>query len=204
PALGGIFFRFASLGEGLSIFEMGLIAVAFCISLLLFSFGLVAVNMAIKTQRTLKQISFYDFEKVEQYTVKLFSVFFAVFLFSLVANLLLYDYGLHSTFGALISLLAALAVVFAPQVIVIDNQPAKHVVSMSLSVLSKKCTMFLMYVIVAVLLLAINSSIFIALGPAIGNFSITQFLAVAVNALFIVPFLEVLKAQIYLSKYTLL
>ncbi len=203
-SFGGIFLRFGSISRDLGLLDLLVIAVAFCISLLLFSFGLVAINMVVKTERTLKTITFYEFEKIEMYTFKLFAVFFVAFLVSLAANIFLYEKGLHSTLGALISLIASLLVVFAPQAIVMDNQSPKYVPKMSLSVIFKKLPLFIGYLLVAILLIGIVSQLFISLAPSIGTPATAQLLAVAINALLIVPFLEVLKAQIYLSKYTLL
>src|SRR3989344_3474050 len=74
-ALGGIFLRFGSISRDIALLELLLVVVAFCVSLLLFSFGLVAINMIVKTERTLKTIGFYEFEKIEMYTFKLFAVF---------------------------------------------------------------------------------------------------------------------------------
>ncbi len=202
--LGGIFLRFGSISRDIGLLNLALIAVAFCISLLLFSFCLVAINMVIKTERTLKTLPIYEFQKVENYTLKLFTVFFIAFVISLAANLYLYEFGLHTTLGALISLVASIIVVFAPQAIVIDDQAVKYVPKMSLSVLFKRFPYFLSYLLIAVFLIGIIGQIFISLAPYIGSAEYAQLFAVAINALFIVPFLEVLKAQIYLSKYTLL
>ncbi len=203
-SFGGIFLRFGSISRDLGLLDLLFIAVAFCVSLLLFSFGLVAINMVVKTERTLKTVSFYEFEKIEMYTFKLFAVFFFAFIISLAANIFLYEKGLHSTLGALVSLIASLLVVFAPQAIVMDNQSAKYVPKNSISVIFKKLPLFIGYLVVAIVLIGIVSQVFISLAPSIGSTATAQLLAVAINALLIVPFLEVLKAQIYLSKYTLL
>ncbi len=202
-ALGGIFLRFGSISRDVSLFDVSIIAIAFAISLLLFSFALVAINMVIKTERTLNKIRIYDFEKIEQYTLKLFSLFFVVFVLSLAANMLLYEYGLHTKLGALVSFVLSLAVVFAPQAIVIDGQHARHAPKMSFSIISRKFPLFLSYVIIAVLLLLVNAAIFLSIAPAIGVVA-AQLLTVVVNALLVIPFLEVLKTQVYLSKYTLM
>ncbi len=203
-SLGGIFLRYASLANDTSPIELLLIAVAFCISLLLFSFGLVIINMAVKTQRTLKEISFYEIEKIENYTFQLFSVFFIAALLTIIVNIALFDSGLSTTLGALIGLFISLLVLFAPQVVVIDGQNAHHAISMSLKVLVGKFTHFIGYLLTALVLLSVNSLIFLTIGNALSQYQAAALLSVVVNAIFIVPFLEVLKSQIYLSKYTLL
>lgn len=202
-SMGGIFLRFGSISRDLGLFDLGVIAVAFCISLLLFSFGLVAINFVVKTERTLKTISFYEFEKIELYTLKLFTVFFAAFIISLAASIALYEYGLHSTLGAIVSLVAALLVIFAPQAVVMDNQNAVHIPKISLSIMTRKFPLFLSYIVIALVLMLVVTQLCLWLAPSLGAIN-AQLLAVAINAVLIVPFLEVLKSQIYLSKYTLL
>ncbi len=203
-SLGGVFLRFGSISRDVAPLGILLISIAFCVSLLLFSFSLVAINMIIKTERTLKTISFYEFERVERYTLKLFAVFFLVFLLSLAANILLYEYGLHSTFGALFSFFASLLVVFAPQAIVIDNQQAKHVPAISLSLALKKLPLFLVYTAAAVVLLLVIGYLSVSLISLFGSSETAKLVGVVINALIVLPFLEVLKTQVYLSKYSLL
>ena len=203
-SLGGIFLRYASLANDTSPVELLLIAVAFCISLLLFSFGLVIINMAVKTQRTLKEISFYEVEKIESYTFQLFSIFFIAALLTIIVNIMLFDSGLSTTLGALIGLLISLLILFAPQVVVIDGQNAQHAISMSSKILLGKFKHFLGFLIIALFLLSVNSLICITIGNTLGEYQAAALVSVVINAIFIVPFLEVLKSQIYLSKYTLL
>ena len=203
-SLGGIFLRFGSISRDIGFPELALISLAFCISLLLFSFGLVAINMVVKTERTLKTISFYEFEKIEMYTLKLFAVFFTAFIISLAANIFLYEKGLHSTLGALISFIAALLVIFAPQAIVMDNQQAKYVPKNTLSVILHKFPLFLSYLVTSVILILVLGQLMLSAAPFLGGTVNAQLLTVLVNAVIIVPFLEVLKSQVYLSKYSLL
>lgn len=203
-ALGGIFLRYASLANDVAPLELLLIAIAFCASLLLFSFGLVIINMAVKTQRTLKEVSFYEVEKIENYTFQLFTVFFIASLLTIIVNIALYDYGFSTTIGALFGFLASLLVLFAPQAIVIDGLSYSHVLKASFAVFKGKLLHVVGFTVVALALLSINSLVFISIGNALGEFQAAALLSVVVNALLIVPFLEVLKTQIYLSKYTLL
>src|SRR3989338_4537056 len=143
-AMGSIYLRIGSVISGdLKPTEIALILGLALVSMLLFSFALVAINMLIRSQRTLMKMTFYEFERIEHYTYQLFYLYLLAFAPVFLVNLYLYQYGLHPTVGALVAAIAALGVLFAPP-------------------------------------------------------------AVVINALLILPFLEVLKVQIYLSKYTIL
>ncbi len=203
-SLGGIFLRFGSISRDVALLDVFVIAVAFCISLLLFSFGLVAINMIIKTERTLKTLPFYELQKVELYTFRLFLVFFVAFLLSLGVNVFLYEYGLHASLGALISLLFALLVVFAPQVIVVDDQKPRHVPAMSWRTILNKFPLFFTYVVIGFVLVAFLGLVVTSFSSSLGHPETPHLVAAVVNALIILPFLEVLKTQVYLAKYSLL
>ncbi len=202
-SLGGIFLRLGSVRSDLTVLDTLFIVASFVVSLLAFSAIIVAANMVIKSERTMMKITRYEVERLEEHTFRLFYVFLAVFLVSLFVNVLLYDYGLHDTLGALFAFVAATAILFAPQAIVIDNMGARHAVEHSVSLFVRRFPFVVSFFIFASLLIILNAFVFLQLqATPLGGFAAV--LAVAVNALFILPFLEVLKAQIYLSKYTIL
>jgi hypothetical protein len=203
-SLGGIFLRFGSVGHDLSSFDLFITAIAFVISLFVISFALVAINMLIKSQRSMVKPSHYDIEKVWQHTWNLFLVFFVVFLLVLGFNVFLYDYGLSQSVGLIISLVLSLIVIFAPQAIVIDDLDARYIFTMSASVVVRKFWYFVGFLIIAALLMMLNTALFLSIFPALSDVLTAHYLAVIVNALLIVPFLEVFKVQIYLSKYSIL
>ncbi|HEV8289900.1 MAG TPA: hypothetical protein VGQ00_03055 [Candidatus Norongarragalinales archaeon] len=205
-ALSGIFLRFGSVQTDLTMTDSVILAVGFVASLALISFALAAVNVVIKGQRTLHKLRQDDIDLIESATIKLFVIYLAVFLLSLLANMALYDVRvagqpLHMTLGALFSFLFAAIALFAPQAVVIDQMPIDKAVQMSFSVLVRRASFTILFFILAIILLAINTAIFLSLDAAMPGM---RFISLAVNGLLILPFLEVLKTQIYLSKYTLL
>ncbi|NYZ75141.1 hypothetical protein H0O03_02660 [Candidatus Micrarchaeota archaeon] len=204
-ALGGIFLRFASIQRDLSLFDGLVILAALAISLILFSLAIVAVNLLIKSQRTLLRLTTHDIETIESGTFKLFWVYAIVFAFVFAVNYALYDYGLHTTLGALISFIAAAAVFFVPQAIVVENVELRHAVGRSISVALRRLPYFLGLLVVAGVLLLVNAWIFLEIGNGLGEAALyARYAAIVVNALFILPFIECLKTQVYLSKYTIL
>jgi hypothetical protein len=182
-----------------------LLSLAFLAALLLFSFAVVAVNVVIRAQRTLTFLKHEDIEKIEGCTFSVFLLFLAAFLLVLFSNIAIYQYSLFGDYGELVGLLiaffASLSVLFAPQAIVIDDYKLGHAVSMSWKIIRKKFGYFLFFLASAGLLLLLNTWIFMKLQDV---FLLSRYIAIVTNALLILPFLEVLKVQIYLSKYSIL
>ncbi|MFH0971094.1 MAG: hypothetical protein V1835_00855 [Candidatus Micrarchaeota archaeon] len=200
-SLSGIFLRYGSIQTDLTAWDAFIIVAVFLLSLLFFSFAIVAINLVIKSQRTLKRLTFYEHEKIEANVARMFTIFLAVFVLILVINMLLYDLQLTPSLGLFLSLVISLAVLFVPQALVIDDLGMVASIYMSISVLFRRFPYLLAYLVIASVLITANTQLFLEIG---GSAAIWRYVAVLVNALIILPFLEVLKTQIYLSKYTVL
>lgn len=199
-ALGGIFLRYGSIRADLSTLEAAFVVAVYLVSLLLFSFALVGINLVIKSQRTLLKLTHYEKEKIEAHTLQLFTVFLFVFVLSLIANLLLYDYGLSSSIGMAVSFVLALAALFVAQAMVLEDLSIGASLKRSVSMLYYKPAAVLFFLAVAMVLVLFVSYVFLQFP----DYRPARYLAVLVNALLLLPFLEVLKTQIYLDKYALL
>ena len=199
-SLSGIFLRYGSIRSDLSSVEAAFIVLVFLVSLLLFSFALVGINLVIKSQRTLLKLTHYEQEKIEAHTLQLFTVFLLLFVASFLANLFLYDYGLTGSVGQVLSLAFSLAVLFVPQALVMEELGVLNSVKRSLSLCFYRFPSLVLYLLVASLLVILVSFVFLQFPDV----RVARYLSVLVNALLILPFLEVLKAQLYLSKYSLL
>ncbi len=204
-ALSGVFLRFRSVVSNLSAIEAIAITAVFLIALALFAFAVVAINVVVRSQRTLTRLTHHEVEKIESCTLKLYLVFLTAFIITLVATMLIYQYSFlgafGSTIGLIIAFLVAVAVLFAPQAIVIDDLSVKHALGASYYIVSRKFWSFAFFLVFAGAALLLNAWIFMQLTQF---FLYARFLGLIVNAVLIVPFLEVLKTQIYLSKYTIL
>jgi hypothetical protein len=203
-ALSGIFLRLGSLGSDVSLVETLVMIAVLLVSLILFSFALVAVNSVIKAQRSLNKLKHADFERMEEATFKLFAVLLIAFLATFAFNLLLYQSGIFSEakrvlLNALFAAAVSLVVLFAPQAIVLDNASVEHAFTLSLGLTAKRPALVALFVLLSAGLI-IASTVIFSLLPL----SFAPLLAIAVNSLLFVPFLEVVKVQIYLSKYNLL
>ncbi len=205
-ALSGTFLRFQSIEvRAFTAVDALTIGLAFFASLLLFSFAVVAINVVIRAQRTLNRLTTHEIEKIEECTLKLFFILSLAFAVIFLANLALIQAGFSANAVEVIGLVVAFAVastiLFVPQALVLEDLSMEHAVKRSISTVLNKFPLFLFYLVTALALLALNTSVFLYLQSSVET---ARFLAIIVNSLLILPFLEVLKVQVYLSKYTIL
>lgn len=207
-SLGGLFLRFDSLPANLDVSQFGFIAAAFLASLVLASFAISAINIVLRSQRTLTRLTHFEVQRIEHATFKLFLVFLTASVVMLAANVLLLNsqiqFGtqavpLQPLLGSLIAFLVSGAVLFAPQAIAVDDAPLSEAVIRSTRFMFRKPFLFLSFLIIASILLVANDALFLAIVPDGARLA-----TLLVNGFLIVPFLEVLKTHVYLAKYELI
>ncbi len=207
-AMSGIFLRLGGLTTDISLTALLFIIFAFLASLLLFSFTIVLLNMLIKSLRTINKIRFYDLEKMDSKVFRVFTVYLTGFLIIFIVNLLLLDYNftsLQPLISTLVSSIVFLALIFIAQGVVVDDLSVWNSIYMNTWVISRDFGNFLLFLVFSAVLLLVNSWIFVSL-PAFfpGSDVVFRIMSVCINGLFLLPFLEILKVQIYLNKYTIL
>ncbi len=204
-ALSGTFLRFRSVALNFTPFDALFIAIVFFASLALFAFAVAAINVIIRSQRTLNRLTHNEVEKIESCTYRVFLIYLAAFLVILAVNLAIFESNFLGTagptLGVLVTFLVAITVIFAPQAIVLEDLDATRAINRSWKVLTKHFPYFLFFLVFAAALVLLNSWIFLKLESF---FMGARYVALITNSLLILPFLEVLKVQIYLSKYTIL
>ena len=203
-ALSSAFLRFKSVASSLSPVDAVVTIAAFLVSLFLFSFGVAAINTIVRSQRTLTRLAHDEAERVENSTYKIFLVFLTVFAVAFAVNMLLYYFPspVARPLAALLTLAVYGAVLFAPQAIVLEDLGARQAVARSISTIRRRFDGFVFVLAFAALLLIAGTQLFLWLEPALGGWA--RILSLALNALVILPFFEVLKTQVYLTKYSLL
>ncbi len=200
-ALGGTFLRFGSIQHDLSLLDVFMMISLVVVSLFLFSLVLVVINMLIKSQRTLLKLSYYERSLMKRHTLNLFLLLIIVLTITLAAELFLYSLNLHLILGAFISFLIGLLILFAPQAITIDELGPVNAIKKNLEIIRSKSSFMIFFFLLAIFLLSLNTFIFKLIEPL---FPYSPYFAVAVNAVIVMPYLEVLKTHIYLSKYAFL
>ncbi|RLG20264.1 hypothetical protein DRN67_00360, partial [Candidatus Micrarchaeota archaeon] len=89
-AVGGTYLRTSSLPE-LTQFDIALMALSFLASLFLISFATAAINMVVKSQRTLTNIRQEVIAGIEKYVLRIFWLFFTFELLYTITGLLAYE-----------------------------------------------------------------------------------------------------------------
>ncbi len=200
-ALSGTFLRLGSVKLDLSAADVLVTLVALLLSLVFFAFAIAAINVVVKSQRTLNRLTSRDVELIEGATFSLFFIFLTAFAAIIGFNLLIAEYGIPQIWGTIFALIVSSIVLFAPQAAVLEEAGLSHAVAKSVSLIQKKFVYFILFLVVAALLFLANTWIFIEVSKA---WPAARFLSLVTQSLIVLPFLEVLKVQIYLSKYSLL
>ena len=200
-ALSGTFLRFGSVKLDLSAADVLIIVVALLVSLLFFSFAIAAINVVVRAQRTLNRLTSREVDSIEHATINLFFIFLTAFAAIAGFNLLLFENGIDLFWGMLFSLIVSTMVLFAPQAVVIEDASLSGAIGKSISLIQKKFGFFLLFLLTAAVLFLLNTWVFLELGKV---WWFARFLSLITQSLLILPFLEVLKTQVYLSKYALL
>ncbi|NUN11938.1 hypothetical protein HUU53_04840 [Candidatus Micrarchaeota archaeon] len=207
-SLSGIFLRFSSVGLDLSFLDALFFIVLVLVSLVLFSFAIAAINVVIKSQRRLVKLNGEDLADIETGTFKLFYIYLLAFTVIFAVNLLLFEHNVQGiafigarSIGMLFALIVSLIVLFAPQAVTIDDLSVSQALDRSITTIFRHFNFFVFFLLFAGVLLIANTVLFLELGKAI---PFARHLSLVTNALIILPFLEALKTEIYLSKYKLL
>ena len=200
-AMSATFLRVGSVKLDLSAVDVFVIVAALLASLIFFSFAVAAINVVIRSQRTLNRLTSRDMEAIEKATVNLFFILLTAFAAIIAFNLLVFENNIDTIWGVLFSLIVSAMVLFAPQAVVIEDASLSTAVAKSVSLIQRKFGFFVLFVVFAALLFLLNTWIFLELSKGLW---FARFVSLVVQSLLILPFLEVLKTQIYLSKYALL
>ncbi len=200
-ASSGIFLRYESLQQDFNWIAALLVFGSFVLSMLLFSFAIVAINLKSLSQRTSTSLKSWQLEAIEEKVARLFIILVLFFAFSFIINILLFELNLHYTLGLIVSFIISALILFTPQAIVLDELNLNAAIKKSASIVFGKISHSLFFFGIAIALVLFNTSLFVLLQGVIPFASIVS---VIVNGALVVPFLEVLKAQVYLSKYALI
>jgi len=146
------------------------------------------------------RMEYYLKDKLHKFSLKLFFFFvFYVFLLFFTATALI-SAGVSVYAVNLLLLLISLALLFVPQSIVIDEAPMVHSIQNNFEFIAKNPKNFLRAVIASIILLALIPLIEMAFDFV--AFS-GRFVSIIILLVLIVPYIEVLKTRLYMSKFGL-
>jgi len=197
---GGIFLRMQSLFYNMNWLNTSIIIIAVLLSLLFLSFAIVAINVIVKHSRTSTKITREVIKGLELYTTK---VFIVLLLFTIIFGLISfinYLLGVSSLLSSLIILVLTPFFFYTPSSIVIDDLRIVRAMNMSTRFFITRLHYFLLWLVIAIILVSVFDFIFIAIS---GTF-LSRFIMFIFNSLFILPFLVVLQSQSYMNRFSLL
>lgn len=198
-ALGGIYLRTGSIPD-LSEFSLGVMVVALLVSLYLMSFAIVNINIVVKSQRTNTSIKTEVLKGITTYTVNVFWIFLVAQMVLLIVQLLTYGMPGQQIVAPLLSLLISIPILFAPAALVIDGLRPWRALEKSVQITFSKLHYVALWIVMSILILSVVDGLALFLLPQ----GIGTWVAVVLNALVLMPFLIVMLAQIYMSKYTII
>lgn len=197
-ALGGVFLRFMSI-PSMSLLDWLVIISAFLISNYLISFGVVAVNLIVKRERTYLDLSTEIRKSIPNKTLVIFLVFTSLFLFNGIISYFLVSLGAPLILTSLLFLVFYIPTFYiAPAMVIEDLKPVRAIFS-SMKHIERYPMKPIKWLLLGLILTYSTTFLFYLLVP-----DYYQWLEIIVNALFLLPFLIIYQAHAYIDKYRIL
>jgi hypothetical protein len=197
---GAIFLRLASISTNLTTFSTAVIVFSILFSLLFLSFAIVAINVLVKHSRTSTKIGKEVIRGLETYTAKVFGVLLLYTIIIALVSIAAYFYNISAAIPAIIGILITPFFFYAPAAIVIDERSTYRAIQQSTVLFVKKLQYPVLWIVVAIVLISVFDLLFIA----VGGTTVSRYLILVFNSLFIMPFLIVLQSQSYMKRFPLL
>lgn len=202
-ALGAQFLRSGSIPEK---FESTVaVIVATLLSIFLLSLALVAINLIVKGVRTRTKIKSEDIAHLGGYTFVVFSLFLTLAILELIILTLSMQRNISELPTLIFGFIASLGLFYAAPAVVLDERKPVHAVVESYRQVLRKPVHFIVWLILAFVSLSLVMVISYSLLEVFNLPRIVmQAVVILVNSLLILPYLIILQAQIYLTKYTII
>jgi hypothetical protein len=198
--MGALFLRTSSVFLNIDYINGAIIVFSTLFSILFLSFAIVAICIIVKHSRTYTKIAKEVMDGIEKYTAKVFLVLLLYALIVLVLQIFSYISGIPSAVASLIALAFTPLFFYAPASIVIDDKRVIRSIQASISFFMSRLDYFLLWLAIAIVVLSAFDYVFVSLTSA----DISRYVMLVFNALFIMPFLVVLQAEMYMRRFKLL
>ncbi|MEM3791502.1 MAG: hypothetical protein QXL16_02125 [Candidatus Micrarchaeaceae archaeon] len=183
---------------------LSIIAISSIISSLFLSFSIVLINMIAKSERSGQAIKRRDFSKIEAYTSRVFAIVL-LFLFIFLASEIAFSYIGKSYVSFVISIAIFPFFFYAPSGIVIEEKPILKAMEESFALVLKRPSNFIIWLIVALLLLTSTDFLVSLAYPYMGfDYEIGELIELIIASLIIIPYITLYQATAYLDKYKFL
>ncbi|PIT84675.1 hypothetical protein COU37_02000 [Candidatus Micrarchaeota archaeon CG10_big_fil_rev_8_21_14_0_10_45_29] len=208
-SLGATYLRTMSIVD-LSTIDVVVMGVSFLISLYLMSFAIVGINLVVKRQRTLRRLEMEVIKSIAQMTNSVFVVFLSATMILLIIQVVAYEYNAQAVLAPILNFVVGLGLLLMPAALVMDDVRAFRALQRGLRVVAKSPRAVFEWIVVALILLSVLDFILFFVFGLLDNVLpfnvhfVASWIVLAFNSLIILPYLIVMLAQIYISKYTIL
>lgn len=169
--------------------------------LVFYSLFISVVILAVRRDLSKIRLQYYISEMIKKFTVKIFTFYALLFLFLFVATIALMRFENGLLYANMLSLAVALATLFVPQAIVVDECSLKESLRNNQEFISKNFRQFFAVLVVGAILLALALLIEFALDSF---YLIGRFVSLFLVLVFVLPFVEVMKTYLYMHKFDLI
>lgn len=196
-SLGAVFLRTGSIPE-MEPMGVAVMLAAYLVSMFLVSESIVSITLLIKSKRTLTNPTSEVLGALRKYGITIFLAYTLAVVLILIAQLLTFDLESRGIVLPILVLIISMGVFFVPQAMVIDSFRLGRAIDASYHMVKRKFPDVLLWMLLGTLFLSVSGVLFYLLPHPFGSY-----LVMVVNSLFILPFLVIYQAQIYMKKYGL-
>ena len=196
-SLGAVFLRTGSIPE-IDPVGAAVTLAAYLVSMFLIAQSIVSITLLVKTKRTQTNPTTEVLNALRKYGLTIFLAYTLAAVLILIAQLLTFNLEFRGIILPILMLLVSFGVFFVPQAMVIDGYRLGRAIDASYSTVRKKFPDVLLWMVIGTLLLTMGELIFFLLPYPLGPYLVMLF-----NSLFVLPFLIIYQAQIYMKKYKL-
>lgn len=197
-AIGAVFLRFMSIPE-MTIADLIIIGIAFILSNYFVAFGLVAVNLIVKRERVQINLTTEILNNIARNTLVIFLIFTFLFFVNYAAQIFLMELQAPYWLAGIVFFLIYIPTFYVGPAIVIDELKPVQAVMASVEHIKRQPMAVVMWLFLGLAMLLVTSLVSYAIVPAY-----FQWITLVINSFFIIPFLLVYQAHIYIEKYEIL
>ncbi len=199
---GAIFLRSASIfaNGNIDFVSLAVIVIATVFSLLFLSFAFVLISLLVKSKRTRTSVGTRVFKEMEKYIGRVFVVLLVYTLILIAANMLGYAIGMSALLTGIVGVVGGLIIFYAPSAIVVDNKRISRAVVDSLKLVAHEPQYFVAWLLLITVALSAVDVVCIA----VFGTPWSEYIALVLNSLFIVPYFVIFMAEAYMDRFRLL
>lgn len=197
-AAGGVFLRFMSIPV-MSPMDSLVIAVAFLLSNFFVAFGIVAVNLIVKSEKTMLNIATEVINNISKSTFTIFMIFIFLFLVNAIIQIILTELRAPYWVSAIAFLIIYLPFFYIGPAIVIDELKPAHALISSIDHMKRYPGRVIKWVVAGLGMLLTTMLVSYIILPAY-----FQWITLIINSFLIIPFLIVYQSHSYMEKFGIL